>query len=386
MRKNFTTARTALITMSVIALLAQIVPVHLFPDAYALTTTDTYLRLNRMKSSTGTAQDTTFRLVFKTPATDTGTDNKLQIQFYHPNNPDPTQANNNFTISATQATSTANCATEASNELGTSVLAVPGTLSASGDNSNSGATRKTITVTGLTNMTSSQLYCVDFTTSNALTNPVNPNLYMLQFRTLTSADAVLDTKLIGVRIVDAVDATYKYDQITVTGVVPPSFSFNLSGNTDAFTALLDPLAVTYTSGRTVTISTNAAKGWIVWVKDSDQALKSVSTPSSTIASTGTLSDNAVDTATAGTENYLLDVDLTTDAAGGGAVSVDPDYNGTSSGEGGALSNTIFQQVAYSSGTANGDVITLKGLATITSSTPAGDDYTDILTVIGAGNF
>ncbi|HEX7259332.1 MAG TPA: hypothetical protein VF272_00165 [Candidatus Saccharimonadia bacterium] len=378
--------RTSLIVLSVVALLVQIVPVHLIPNAYALTTTDTYLRLNRMKSSTGTAQPTTFRLVFKTPATDTGSDAKLQVQFYHPNNADPSQADNNFTINATQAVATANCATEASNELSASVLALPGTLSASGDNSGSGATRKTITITGVTNLTTSQFYCVDFTTSNAVTNPVNPNLYMVQIRTLTSADAFLDTKLVGVRIVDPIDANYKYDQITVTGVVPPSFSFNLSGNTDAFTALLDPAAVTYTTGRTVTISTNAAKGWIVWVKDSDQGLKSVSTPSSVIASTGTLSDDLIDTAAPGTENFLLDVDLTTDGAGGGTVTVDPDYDGTASGEGGALSNTIFQQVAHASGTASGDVITLKELATITGSTPAGDDYTDILTVIGAGNF
>ncbi|HUC20702.1 MAG TPA: hypothetical protein VMR98_04370 [Candidatus Polarisedimenticolaceae bacterium] len=386
MRIKYTANRTSLIVLSLIALVAQIVPVHLIPNAYALTTTDTYLRLDRMRSSTGTTQPTTFRLVFKTPASDTGTDAKLQVQFYHPNNADPTQANNNFTINATQAVATTNCATEASNELGTTVLAVPGTLAASGDNAGSGATRKTITVTGLTNLSTSQFYCVDFTTSNAVTNPVNPNLYMVQFRTLTSADAVLDSKLLGVRIVDPSDANYKYDQITVTGVVPPSFSFNLSGNTDAFTALLDPAAVTYTTGRTVTISTNAAKGWIVWVKDSDQGLKSVSTPTSVIASTGTVSNDAVDTATAGTENFLLDVDMTTDGAGGGAVTIDPDYNGTASGEGGALSNTVFQQVAHASGTANGDVITLKALATITGSTPAGDDYTDVLTVIGAGNF
>ncbi len=188
------------------------------------------------------------------------------------------------------------------------------------------------------------------------------------------------------RIVDPTDTNYKYDQITVTGVVPPSFSFNLSGNTDAFVSLLDPASVVYTTGRTVTISTNAAKGWIVWVKDSDQGLKSISTPTSVIASTGTLSDNAVDTAAPASENYLLDVDKTTDAAGGGTVTVDPDYDGTASGEGGAFSNTVYQQVATANGTANGDVLTLKELATITGSTPAGDDYTDVLTVIGAGNF
>ncbi len=390
MRRKFTLNRFSLVVLSITALLVQLVPAHLIPNVYALTTTDTYLRLDRMKSSTGTAQPTTFRLVFKTPATDTGSDAKLQVQFYHPNNVDPTQANNNFTINNTQAVATTNCATEASNELSASVLGVPGTLSATGDNTNAGATRKTITITGVTNMTTSQYYCVDFTTANAVTNPVNPNLYMVQIRTLTAADAVLDTKLVGVRIVDATDANYKYDQITVTGVVPPSFSFNLSGNTDAFIALLDPAAVTYTSGRTVTISTNAAKGWIVWVKDSDQGLKSVSTPSSVIASTstggGALSDDLVDTAAPGTENFLLDADITTDAAGGGAVSIDPDYDGVAAGEGGALSNTVFQQIAKATGTADGDVITLKSLATITGSTPAGDDYTDILTVIGAGNF
>ncbi len=193
MRILHTKNRTFIIFAAILGLLVQLFPIQLIPSAYALTTTDTYLRLDRMRSSTGTAQPTTWRLVFKTPATDTGTDAKLQIQFYHPNNADPTQANNNFTINATQAVATANCATEASNETGQTVLAVPGTLSATGDNSTSGATRKTVTVTGVTNLTTSQYYCIDFTTSNSVTNPVNPNLYMVQFRTLTSADALLDS-------------------------------------------------------------------------------------------------------------------------------------------------------------------------------------------------
>jgi hypothetical protein len=50
----------------------------------------------------------------------------------------------------------------------------------------------------------------------------------------------------------------------------------------------------------------------------------------------------------------------------------------------------FQQIASCSGTApataNGDVITLIGRAAISAVTPAGNDYTDTITVVGAGNF
>lgn len=371
MHLKITTPKNFIIAASVCALIVQALLILVIPRAEAATLTDTYLRLNRMKAATATTQ----RLVFKTPATNSGTEAKIQIQFYHINNPDPSVANNNFILSATQATATAACATE------TGATAVPGTLAASGDNADTGATRKTITVTGVTDLAVSTSYCIDFTTADSLTNPVNSGQYIVRVRTLTSADVILDDKLVGVRIVDG---TTNWDQITVSAVVPPSFSFILSGTTDAFVTLLDTGTPVYTTGRTITIATNASKGWITWVKSANAGLTSPSAPY-TITTTGTV-DDATSTLVAGTEGYVLDVDLTTDAAGGGAVSLDAEYDGTVANSGGTLSNTAYEKVASANGTANGDIITLKEIAAISGSTPAGDDYTDTLTVIGAGVF
>jgi hypothetical protein len=170
-------------------------------------------------------------------------------------------------------------------------------------------------------------------------------------------------------------------------VVPPTFVFALSGNTDTFPSNLDPAALKSTAGRTVSVTTNAKGGWIGWVKDSQQGLFSA-TANYTIPASGTV-DGAPSTLTTGTEGYVLDADLTTDAAGGCTVAIDAEYNGATTSAGGTLSAN-FQPFVACTGTApatsNGDVITLIERASIAGGTPAGSDYTDIITVVGAGNF
>jgi len=147
---------------------------------------------------------------------------------------------------------------------------------------------------------------------------------------------------------------------------------------------LDSGAVRSTTGRTVTITTNATNGWIAWVKDSNQGLISAAA-AKTIATSGTV-DGSPTTLSTGTEGYVLDVDLTTDAASGGTVSIAGEYNGGANA-GGTLSST-FQPGATSTGTAggSGDVITFVGKAAIAGDTPAANDYTDTWTIIGAGTF
>jgi hypothetical protein len=315
-----------------------------------------------MKAST----PTTFRVKFRTSAVN-GTEAKLKIRFYHANNPNPADPNNNFTINTTQVASSATCASE------TGATALPGTLTAAGDNS---AGVKTILADGLSDLSVSTDYCVDFTTSNAVTNPLNAGQYIINIETLTSANAVIDDKDVGTSVISD-------DQIVVSAVVPPIFNFALSGNTDAFTTNMTLTGVTSTSGLTATIVTNASKGWICWAKDSNQGLSSATAPY-TIATSGSI-DGTPSALSGGSEGYVLDVDMTTDATGGGAVTIDPEYNGTTTADGGTLSGT-FQPVATASGTANGDVITFINRAAIAGSTPAGSDYTDTMTIVAAGNF
>jgi hypothetical protein len=137
----------------------------------------------------------------------------------------------------------------------------------------------------------------------------------------------------------------------------------------------------------VTISTNAASGWVAWVKSANAALNSVSTGAS-IPTAGTVNDTPEDLDSV--TGYVLDVDITTDSGTGtGTVSQDPgygdEYAGADATQGGSLSTT-FQPIANASGTTAGDVLTLTERAKISAVQAAATDYTDTLTVVAAGRF
>ncbi|MBP9752001.1 MAG: hypothetical protein KBD19_04035 [Candidatus Moranbacteria bacterium] len=224
------------------------------------------------------------------------------------------------------------------------------------------------------------LYCFNFSETNTLTNAGAGNNLVGSVTTQLAGPTTIDTSNFALSIVTD-------DQIVVSATVPATFSFALSGNTDAFTTNLSSSAVVSTSGRTVTIGTNAASGWVAWVKSANAALNSVST-SATIATTGTV-NNTPDNLNP-TTGYLLDVDITTDnGTGTGTVSqasnYGAEYNGTTTEEGGTLS-TSFQPIAACSGTTAGDVLTLTERAFISAVQAAAADYTDTLTVVGAGRF
>jgi hypothetical protein len=179
------------------------------------------------------------------------------------------------------------------------------------------------------------------------------------------------------------------DQVVVSAVVPPSFNFSISGNTDAFTTNLDPLAIVGTTGVTFSIVTNAKSGWIAWVKDSEQGLYSA-TANYKINTAGTV-DGAPTTlvASGASEGYGLAASIITDAAGGCTVGTDAEYTPGGSSDAGTLSAN-FQPVASCTGvppaTSNGDTVKIVERASIAGGTPAGSDYTDVITVVGAGNF
>lgn len=225
----------------------------------------------------------------------------------------------------------------------------------------------------------STLYCFNFSGTSTLTNATAGDDKTGTITTRTSGPATIDSSSYALSIVSN-------DQIVVTATVPATFSFALSGNTDTFTGNLST-TTTSTSGRTVTIATNAASGWVAWVKSANAALNSASTGAS-IATAGSV-DNAP-TDLASSTGYVLDVNVTTDSGTGtGTVSqasnYGAEYNGTNTTSGGTLSTT-FQPIAASSGTTDGDVLTLIERAKISAVQAAATDYTDTLTVVAAGRF
>jgi len=197
-------------------------------------------------------------------------------------------------------------------------------------------------------------------------------------------------------------AVVKNDSILVSAVVPPNFSISLSANADAFTGNLDPGNIVSTTGVTATIQTNAVSGWIAWAKDLFQGLHSATAsytidsglknpyPSQLYSAGSPAFDLVPSGGGVGREGYAMDVDKTTDAAGGCTVAIDAAYDSGTGNGGGFLSNSNFLPIASCTGsapaTSDGDVLTLTERAVIRGGTPAGSDYTDTITIVGAGNF
>jgi hypothetical protein len=315
-------------------------------SADVLRTTST--RFTRMRAATAT----NIRVTFTVPVGNTGTEDSLRVSF-----PDA------YTVATSGITTdTASCG----------ATALPGTLSATGSNTNGS---KNITISGVTNLTASTAYCVDIAraTNDPVTNPAAGE-YILTVATRDSGSTVIDSTRTAARVISD-------DQIVVSASVPPNFNFVIDSNTTAFTDELLPTLVRQTTARTVTINTNATQGWITWARDSNTGLTSAAA-GYTIAST---TPGTAATLTAGTDGYVLGVEAT-DASGGGTVTVTTAYQGTAANNNGSGLDTNFRQIASSTGTANGDVLTLRGKATVTSVTPAGTDYTDTWTIIGAGSY
>jgi hypothetical protein len=308
-----------------------------------------YVRPDRLKASTATTG------LICAQADTAGTEVDVQVVF-------PT----GFTlgIAATFTVSTSN--------LPSGATAWPGIGTATN------VTSQTVTFPS-TDLTVSTLYCFNWSSSTAVTTSTAGNDKTGTITTRATGPTTIDSSSYALSIISD-------DQIVVTATVPATFSFTLSGNTDTFTTSLST-TTTSTSGRTVTIGTNAASGWVAWVKSANAALNSAST-SASIPTAGTVNDTPTDLAS--TTGYVLDVNITTDSGTGtGTVSQDPgygdEYDGTNATSGGTLS-TIFQPIANSNGTTDGDVLTLIERAKITAVQAAATDYTDTLTVVAAGRF
>jgi hypothetical protein len=330
--------------------------------ASAASLTYTLVRFNRMKQSTGGAGDvfTDGTVCAKVPST-TPAETSVKVTF-------PTGT----TVSTTAgdwAVSTATTTGWPSGAVAWPSIAAP---TGSGEFVISG---QSVNFVSGDLTSSASTYCFNWTNTTAAlkTNTSAGASQTGQVITQTTGGVASDSGSFGT-------ATIADDQVLVSATVPASFTFALSGNTTNFGTLSSGSVGSTSPNRTVTITTNAANGWIAWVKDSNQGLTSAAA-SKTIATAGTV-DGTPSTLSAGTEGYVLDVDETTDP--GTTVTVAAEYNGGANA-GGTLSGT-FQTAAVGTAPTGGDVLTLVGKAAIAGSTQAATDYTDTWTVIGAGAF
>lgn len=221
---------------------------------------------------------------------------------------------------------------------------------------------------------SSTLYCFNWTTSTAV---------QIKSSATSSNTGTVTTRATGAVTIDSSGystASVTGDSIVVTATVPSTFSFALSANTDALGTLASGSVTTSPTPRTATVSTNAKNGWQVWAKDLNTGLNS-GTASKTIAST-TPGTNS--TLVAGTEGYNTGI-TTSQVGGSGTITVAAPFVGTAAGQGGGL-DTALRSLATSNGTADTAVLTIKNNVAINPTTPGASDYTDTITVIGAGLF
>jgi hypothetical protein len=243
---------------------------------------------------------------------------------------------------------------------------LPGSPTAAGT-----AATGTIAVTDATALTASTSYCYVLT-SGITANP-----------TATGQTNVSLTAGSDAAASDEIDIISN-DQVVVSATVPPSFTFAITpGNTDSFTGNLASGSIVGTTGVTATVNTNAKNGWFLWGSDSNTGLKSTTQnytiPAKTPGTNGSLS--------IGTEGELSGIAAAgiTQGSGAGTTTATTAYASSGSGNGSGLNQTPTQ-MASSNGTANGASVVIKEYAAISATTPAATDYSDTITLVGAGSF
>lgn len=333
--------------IALVLLVAIVGPILLSRSVNAAALTNVLVRFDRMKISTATTGT-----VCATPAT-TATEADVQVVF-------PT----GYTVSTTTSNWTVSTTNTAWPTGGTAWPSIATATAASG---------QTVTFPS-GDLTPGTLYCFNWTNTAALS---------IKSSATSSNTGTVTTRTSGPATIDSSSystASISDDQIVVTASVTPTFSFALSGNTDALGSLATGSVTSSPTPRTATVNTNALSGWYVWAKDLNTGLAS-SSASHTIAST-TPGTNS--TLSAGTEGYNTGV-TSSQTGGSGTITVATAFVGGLTGKGGGL-DTSLRTLASSNGTADNAVLTLTNNAAISATTPPASDYTDTITVIGAGLF
>ena len=261
-----------------------------------------------------------------------------------------------------------------------SIVAPPGTLTSVVTSSGAGA-GGTIVVSGLTSasLNSTSLYGF-YIPTGSITNPASAGQYNNSVASEDSGGTPIDTTSTPVYIYGS---SSNQDQIQVNASVAPTFSFQLSANSDTIPTD-DPSSTQTSSGVNMIVGTNSPLGYTAYVKSANGALNSAS--SSGTIPTGTF-DGTPDTMTNGTSKYTF-VPSTGAACSSctGSITYDGEYNGITGTTGGAFNGTSFASFVSRSGYTNADTVNLKERVTVANTVPYANDYTDTLTIVAAGNY
>jgi hypothetical protein len=295
-----------------------------------------------------------------------------------------------YTVNGTPANVTVSTASLPATYHGQAVSAAPGIGAAA-----TAVSSQNVTFAA-TDMTVGTTY--GFYITGGITNPGTTGQKVSRISThtdgtpdFTSYTDAIDNSRVGTWIVSDNGASTDSDQIVVTARVAPTYTLALSAQAITLDTAIG--SVEYPGGPqngavspvTATVTTNANNGHVIWMKaNSASGLSSVTTGTN-IAFAGTAADATPSTLSAGTEGVVVDVDSTTN--GSGTLTIAAEFLGASTSAGGTPSTT-FQEIADADGPVGGagDVVTILPRVAIATTSQSADDYTNTLTVIGAGDF
>jgi hypothetical protein len=295
-----------------------------------------------------------------------------------------------YTVNGTPANVTVSTASLPATYHGQAVSAAPGIGAAA-----TAVSSQNVTFAA-TDMTVGTTY--GFYITGGITNPGTTGQKVSRISThtdgtpdFTSYTDAIDNSRVGTWIVSDNGASTDSDQMVVTARVAPTYTLALSAQ--AITLDTATSSVEYpggpqngaVSGVTATATTNANNGHIMWMKANSASGLTSTVAGASIAFSGTAADATPTTLSAGTEGVVVDVDLTTNTSG--TLSIAAEFLGASTSAGGTPSTT-FQEIADADGPVGGvgDVVTILPRVAISTTTQSADDYTNTLTVIGAGDF
>ncbi len=229
-----------------------------------------------------------------------------------------------------------------------------------------------------TDLTLGTMYCFNWDNVGGNAVTVKSSATASNLGSVTTQDSVPAT----IDTAEYTTASILSDQFNVTATVPTAFSFTLTGGTtDALGNLTAGTIKPSPSPHSAQISTNAQNGWLVWAKDSSTGLHST-TASHTIPSITPGTPSVLSTSA---EGYNTGVTASQLGGTGTLNTASYPFDGGSLGKGGGLDTTL-RTIASSTGTADTATVLITNNVNAIASTPAASDYTDTITLTGAGLF
>lgn len=353
---------------SAIALLiGQLISPYMIETAYASSPARVMVRLDRVQAVTPTGGSVCVRASVTTALT------SVTVVF-------PTTAATDYVVNTTAANWTVTTTPTGNWPSGVTTAAMAGVSTASS------VSGKTVVFPVTQTPVLGTYYCFNFSGSSTLTTGsagLTPSIYG---SVATSADTA------GVQWTTNIVAN---DQVALgSTIVPPIFTMSFGANTDSFaSSTLSSLStLLHSTGVTMTTATNGAAGWVMWARSSNlgtsnkQSLKSVAATKQIQSASAV--NSAAHTYVGSTEDYGFSVNIPGACTVGGTPTADPAYASAGLTKLGVLADNTgsFFPIASNTAPSSGCTAQLRFEVGIIATTPAANDYTDTLTVVGAGLF